>query len=180
MNAATISTTGKEATAWHAIAADDVVRRLNPNTETGLDAAEIPRRLAKYGSNRLPEAARRGPFMRFLLQFNNVLVYVLLAAAFVKLMTNLWLDASIILAVVLINALLGFIQEGVPAAGRRRGRGLAGAVHVRAAVASPVRDRSGAAADLAVAGARGLPVLPPGGGGKTDPSHLPSSVKLES
>ena len=112
MNAATISTTGNEATAWHAIAADDVVRRLNTNTETGLDAAEIPQRLAKYGPNRLPEAARRGPFMRFLLQFHNVLVYVLLAAGFVKLMTNLWLDASIILGVVLINALLGFIQEG--------------------------------------------------------------------
>src|SRR5499433_2322819 len=112
MNAATISITGNEAMAWHAIGADDVVRRLNTNTETGLDAAEIPQRLAKYGPNRLPEAARRGPFMRFLLQFNNVLVYVLLAAGFVKLMTNLWLDASIILGVVLINALLGFIQEG--------------------------------------------------------------------
>ena len=60
----------------------------------------------------MPEAARRGPFMRFLLQFNNVLVYVLLAAAFVKLMISLWLDAAIILGVVLINALLGFIQEG--------------------------------------------------------------------
>src|SRR5262249_44026679 len=63
MKAATISTTGNEATAWHAIAADDVARRLNTNTETGLDAAEIPQRLAKYGPNRLPEAARRGPFM---------------------------------------------------------------------------------------------------------------------
>src|SRR5215471_5429330 len=114
MSAATISTTGNEATAWHAITADDVARRLNTNTETGLDAAEIPPRLAKYGPNRLPEAARRGPFMRFLLQFNNVLVYVLLAAGFVKLMSgrDLWLDASIILGVVLINALLGFIQEG--------------------------------------------------------------------
>src|SRR5262245_59211562 len=112
MNAATISTTANEATAWHALAADDEVRRLNTNIETGLGAAEIPQRLAKYGPNRLPEAARRGPLMRFLLQFNNVLVYVLLAAGFVKLMTNLWLDASIILGVVLINALLGFIQEG--------------------------------------------------------------------
>src|SRR6516225_10069504 len=112
MNAATISTTGNEATAWHTIAADDVVRRLNTNTETGLDAAEVSQRLAKYGPNRLPEAARWGPFMRFLLQFNNVLVYVLLVAFFVKLMMNLWLDASIILGVVLINALLGFIQEG--------------------------------------------------------------------
>src|SRR5262252_907823 len=112
MNEATNSTTVKEATAWHAMSTADVVRRLNINTESGLGGAEITQRLAKYGLNRLPEAARRSPFMRFLLQFNNVLVYVLLAAAFVKLMTNLWLDASIILGVVLINALLGFIQEG--------------------------------------------------------------------
>src|SRR5262245_50702076 len=112
MKAATIPTTGNEATAWHALAADDVVRRLNTNTQTGLDAAEISQRLAKYGHNQLPEAGRRGPFVRFLLQFHNVLVYVLLASAFVKLMMSLWLDASIILGVVIINALLGFIQEG--------------------------------------------------------------------
>ena len=50
--------------------------------------------------------------MRFLSQFHNVLIYVLLAAGFVKLMLNLWLDASVILGVVVINALLGFLQEG--------------------------------------------------------------------
>ena len=93
MNAATLSTTGTEATAWHAIAADDVVRRLNTNTETGLDAAEIPQRLAKYGPNRLPEAARRGPLMRLLLHLNNVLTYILLVAGFIKLMTGYWVDA---------------------------------------------------------------------------------------
>jgi calcium-translocating P-type ATPase len=112
MNDARISKTGQEATAWHSIAADDVVRRLDTNTETGLGGTDITQRTAKHGLNRLPEAARTGPFMRFVLQFNNVLVYVLLAAAFVKLMTHLWLDASIILGVVIINALLGFIQEG--------------------------------------------------------------------
>jgi calcium-translocating P-type ATPase len=111
-NAAKISTTGNGTTAWHAVAADDVVQRLDTNNQTGLAAAQIQERLAQYGPNRLPEGARRGPFLRFLLQFNNVLVYVLLAAGFVKLMTNLWLDAAIILGVVVINALLGFIQEG--------------------------------------------------------------------
>src|SRR5262249_10202129 len=103
MNAATNSTPGKEATAWHAIAADDVVRRLNTNTATGLDAAEIPKRMAKYGPNRLPEAAKRGLIVRFLAHFNNVLFYVLLAAAFTKLMMHSWLDAGIIASVVLIN-----------------------------------------------------------------------------
>ena len=98
MNTATSATGGNDAATWHAITAQDVVRRLNANTKTGLDTGEVSTRLAKYGPNRLPEAARRGPFVRFLLQFNNVLVYVLLAAGFIKLMTNLWLDACIILA----------------------------------------------------------------------------------
>src|SRR6201987_1945934 len=50
--------------------------------------------------------------MRFLQQFNNILVYVLLGAGFVTLMVGMWLAASIILAVVVLNALLGFFQEG--------------------------------------------------------------------
>ena len=79
---------------------------------TGLDDAEAARRQAQYGLNLLPTARKRGPLMRFLMQFKNVLVYVLLAAGFIKLMMGLWLDASIILGVVVINGLLGFIQEG--------------------------------------------------------------------
>jgi magnesium-transporting ATPase (P-type) len=69
-------------------------------------------RLAQYGPNRLPEGRKRDTFSRFVAQFNNVLVYVLLAAGFVKLMLSLWIDAAIIFAVVVLNALLGFIQEG--------------------------------------------------------------------
>jgi magnesium-transporting ATPase (P-type) len=99
-------------TAWHAVAADEVVQRLNSNTRSGLDPAEVSRRLQTYGPNRLPEGKKQGPFMRFLLQFNNILVYVLLGAGFVKLMVGLWLDAAIILGVVVINGLLGFLQEG--------------------------------------------------------------------
>ena len=60
MNAATLTTPDAEATAWHALDADDVVRRLNTDAEKGLDAAEVAERLEKYGKNRLPEAARRG------------------------------------------------------------------------------------------------------------------------
>ncbi len=112
MSAANISTTGNGPTAWHVIPAVDVARRLGTNTQNGLDAAEISHRLSKYGPNRLPEGKKQGPLLRFLLQFNNILVYVLLAAGFVKLMTGLWLDAAIILGVVVINSLLGFIQEG--------------------------------------------------------------------
>jgi magnesium-transporting ATPase (P-type) len=98
--------------AWHAISADDVVKRLATSSEYGLEAAEASTRLRKYGQNRLPEGKKRGAFTRFLAQFNNILVYVLLAAGFTKLMLNLWVDAGIIFGVVVLNALLGFIQEG--------------------------------------------------------------------
>ena len=101
-----------EQTAWHALTADEAVERLKTSVTAGLDDAEATRRQAEYGLNVLPTARKRGPFMRFLQQFNNVLVYVLLAAGFIKLMMNLWLDASIILGVVIINGLLGFLQEG--------------------------------------------------------------------
>jgi len=103
---------GAEAVAWHTVAADEVVKRLSTSADQGLTATEVSQRLAKYGPNRLPEGKKQGPLMRFLLQFNNILVYVLLGAGFVKLMVGLWLDASIILGVVVINGLLGFLQEG--------------------------------------------------------------------
>jgi magnesium-transporting ATPase (P-type) len=98
--------------AWHALSAEEVVKRLTTDGENGLDAAEASARLQKHGPNRLPEGKKRGPLMRFLAQFNNILVYVLVGAGFTKLMLSLWVDAAIIFGVVVLNALLGFIQEG--------------------------------------------------------------------
>jgi magnesium-transporting ATPase (P-type) len=94
------------------MSANDAVKSLVTDCGKGLDPAEAARRLQAYGPNRLPKGKKRGPLMRFLSQFNNVLIYVLLGAGFTKLMLNLWIDASIIFAVVILNALLGFIQEG--------------------------------------------------------------------
>ena len=74
--AANSNVTGKAA-AWHAISADEVAKRLGTDARKGLDASEAANRLQKYGPNRLPEGKKRGPFMRFLSQLNNVLVYVL-------------------------------------------------------------------------------------------------------
>jgi magnesium-transporting ATPase (P-type) len=112
MSAAGNITHPKNLTAWHALPANEVLRLLDSNPQSGLPGGEVARRLEKYGHNQLPEARKQGPFARLLKQLNNILVYVLLAAGFVKLMAGLWLDAAIILAVVVINALLGFIQEG--------------------------------------------------------------------
>jgi magnesium-transporting ATPase (P-type) len=95
-----------------ALPVGEAAKQLSANTQSGLDESEAAERLQKHGSNRLPEAGKQSRFMKFLGQFNNILVYVLLGAGFIKLMLGLWIDASIILGVVVMNALLGFIQEG--------------------------------------------------------------------
>jgi magnesium-transporting ATPase (P-type) len=104
--------TGREAAVWHAMATDQVIGRLRTDPANGLDPGETCRRLAEYGPDRLSEGKKRRPLMRFFVQLNNILAYVLLAAGFVKLMVGLRLDAAVILGVVIINALLGFIQDG--------------------------------------------------------------------
>jgi hypothetical protein len=94
------------------MAADEVLKRLASRPDQGLDSAEASHRLQQHGSNLLPMGKKQSAFMRFLLQFNNVLVYVLIGAGLLKFALGLWLDASIILGVVFLNSLLGFIQEG--------------------------------------------------------------------
>ncbi len=79
---------------------------------SGLTSDEAARRLAEHGPNALPEARRRGPVLRFLAQFGSVLVYVLLGAAVVTASLGHWIDTGVILAVVLANAVIGFLQEG--------------------------------------------------------------------
>ncbi len=81
-------------------------------TANGLTTEAAHQRLAKQGPNRLPEAKARSPLQRFFSQFHNVLIYVLIAAALVTATLGHWLDASVILGVVLLNALIGVVQEG--------------------------------------------------------------------
>jgi magnesium-transporting ATPase (P-type) len=112
-SAATVNTSAMgDAAVWHTMSPDEVVKRLTTNSESGLDLPEASARLQKYGLNRLPEGKKRGQLARFFSQFNNVPVYVLLTAGFVKLMLSRRIDATIIFAVVVLNALLGFIHEG--------------------------------------------------------------------
>ena len=67
---------------------------------------------AAFGSNRLPEAPRRSALLRFAAQFNSLFIYVLIASAAISAILGHAVDAAVILAVVVINALIGFIQEG--------------------------------------------------------------------
>ena len=97
--------------AWHALPADQALEDFQTSPQ-GLDAEQASERLAQYGPNRLDPPRRRGPLIRFLAQFNNVLIYVLLLAALVTAALAHWVDTSVILAVVVINAIIGFVQEG--------------------------------------------------------------------
>ena len=106
------ATPREETLSWFAVPIAQVVRQLKTDLQAGLGSGEVSERLEKYGPNRLPTAGKRSPLMRFFMQINNVLIYVLLAAAVGKLLLGEWLDASVILGVVIVNALLGFIQEG--------------------------------------------------------------------
>ena len=96
---------------WHQLAADDALAA-QKTTPDGLTTEEAARRLAEHGPNRLMPSAKRGPLLRFLLQFHNVLIYVLLASAAVTALLAHWVDTSVIAGVVVINAIIGFIQEG--------------------------------------------------------------------
>ncbi|MFT3717258.1 HAD-IC family P-type ATPase [Pseudorhodoferax sp.] len=96
---------------WHALPADDVLQRLDSRRE-GLTAAEAAARLARHGPNELPAPPRVHPFRRFLAQFNNALILFLLSAAVVAAVLGHWVDASVIVGVVLVNAIVGFVQEG--------------------------------------------------------------------
>ena len=77
----------------------------------GLDDAEAARRLAQFGANRLTQAAGPSAVRRLLAQFQNALLYVLLAAGAATFLLGHWVDAGVILGVVVINALIGFAQE---------------------------------------------------------------------
>ncbi|MBM3351250.1 MAG: cation-transporting P-type ATPase [Betaproteobacteria bacterium] len=97
--------------AWHHLSMERVGAHLETNL-AGLDEREAQERLAKHGPNRLPEAARRSAVVRFLLHFHNVLIYVLIGSAAITAFLGHWVDTGVILAVVIANAIIGFIQEG--------------------------------------------------------------------
>jgi len=91
--------------------ADEVLAELSADA-SGLTAAEAAARRAAVGPNRLSEPPRRPAVVRFLAHFNDTLIYILLGAAVVKALMGEWLDFQVILAVAVVNAVIGFLQEG--------------------------------------------------------------------
>ncbi len=97
---------------WHHLSESEVIDLLNSHPDTGLDQSDIKIRREEFGFNTLTVKKGNGPLLRFLLQFHQALVYILLVAIGVKLYLNDWVAASVILGVVLLNSLIGFFQEG--------------------------------------------------------------------
>jgi Ca2+-transporting ATPase len=97
--------------AWHALEVDELSRALHSDTERGLTQTEAGRRLGEYGPNELPQAPPASPLKLLLEQFSSLIVWVLIGAAIVSGLLQEWVDAAAIVAIVILNAILGFVQE---------------------------------------------------------------------
>jgi Ca2+-transporting ATPase len=103
---------GRPAPIWHSLPTREVLERLDVNPETGLADQEAARRLERYGPNELREQPRPGFLARLLNQFRSVVILLLIAASIISSVLGEWPEAIAIMAIVLLNAILGVVQEG--------------------------------------------------------------------
>ncbi len=102
---------------WYNLKTNEVMKQLGSNEQTGLSTQEVLQRQARYGKNKLDEKKKKSLFHRFLLQFSDFLILILLAAAVISAFTayveksNDYIDSIIILAIVVMNAVIGVVQE---------------------------------------------------------------------
>ncbi len=95
---------------WHQKNVEDVFEELNSSLK-GISSEEAQKRLLEYGPNELTEKAKKTPFMMFLGQFRDFMILVLIAAAVIAGIVGKPTDAAAIIAIVILNAIVGFIQE---------------------------------------------------------------------
>ncbi len=96
---------------WHHLPTNEVVQLLRSDCQLGLDSEEVTRRQKEYGPNIVSAKSGVPAWKRFLLQFHQPLVYILLAACLTTALLHEWVDSGVIFGVVFINAIIGFIQE---------------------------------------------------------------------
>jgi magnesium-transporting ATPase (P-type) len=97
---------------WHGLDIKDVVSLLGTDGHRGLALSEVERRRKRFGGNRLPPPAKRPYWLRFLLQFHNVLIYMMSVSAVIAGLLSHWIDAAVLFGAVMVNAVIGFVQEG--------------------------------------------------------------------
>ncbi|MEJ2690066.1 MAG: cation-transporting P-type ATPase [Deltaproteobacteria bacterium] len=96
---------------WHHLSAEKVVTQLESDPERGLDSTACEERRRRFGRNTISIKRTKGPLLRFLLQFHQPLIYILIASGFITAFLHEWVDSGVIFGVVLVNAVIGFIQE---------------------------------------------------------------------
>ncbi len=96
---------------WYSRSPDALAKELQTSFDGGLSDHEAQQRLQREGPNELPEAPPPSLLKLFLSQFTSVIVWVLIGAAVISGLLEDWLDAAAILAIVLLNGVLGFVQE---------------------------------------------------------------------
>ncbi|MCE5311765.1 MAG: cation-transporting P-type ATPase [Nitrospiraceae bacterium] len=96
---------------WHHLPVEESAELLGTDIDNGLDLFEVGRRKEQFGPNLLTTKKQKGALVCFLLQFHQPLVYILMSAAVVTAALQEWVDAGVIFGVVLVNAIIGFVQE---------------------------------------------------------------------
>lgn len=107
----TVSQKPLQSDRWHHLSTQKVIQNLNSNLETGLTSDAIAKGREIFGANELKGKPGKSPIVRFLLQFNQPLLYILLIAGTIKAILGEWVNAWVIWGVTLINAIVGFVQE---------------------------------------------------------------------
>lgn len=96
---------------WHHMPPEEVADLLDVDSEKGLDRFETENRQERFGPNLISSKKSKTPLQRFMLQFHQPLVYILIVAGIVTALLGEWVDCAVILAVVLVNAVVGYFQE---------------------------------------------------------------------
>ncbi|MGB9475511.1 MAG: cation-translocating P-type ATPase [Candidatus Udaeobacter sp.] len=125
-----------DAPCWHHTSVDEVVRCFRTNLANGLSLSEVRSRAKEYGPNKLAEPRPRRWLSKLLSQFNQLVLWILIAATLLSAVLGDWLEAGAILAIVLLNALLGFFQE------QKAEKALSSLKELSSPVAKVIRDGS--------------------------------------
>jgi Ca2+-transporting ATPase len=97
---------------WHSKQTNEIVSELGTNTSSGLSSSDAEKRVHDFGYNEIKEKGKKKPIMVFLSQFNDFMIWILIAAAFISgIVVREITDAIVILIILIINAVLGFVQE---------------------------------------------------------------------
>ena len=96
---------------WHSLQIDNAIKKIGSDSVNGLSDNDVKERLNLYGKNILPEKKQESKIIRFLRHFNDILIYVLFAAAVITFFLEHYVDTAVIILVAFVNASIGYFQE---------------------------------------------------------------------